>query len=155
MDKLVKIAVAPFMLEINPAVGAAFTVIRLGWVNELVLPPAEVTTSVTSYTPGTKYCTVGFSSVEVLGVPPGNSQAQLTGSPEEISVKVVVNTAQPLLVLTEKPASGSVVITTFCVKVLVPQSLEAVSTTVYVPSEAYVCVGFGALLCSSSPKSQL
>jgi len=48
VEVLVKLAVDPLTLEVNPALGAPFTVTILGCVNELVLPPIEVTIKVTS-----------------------------------------------------------------------------------------------------------
>ena len=50
-ELLVNVAVAPFTLLLNPAVGPVFTVIRLVCV--VVLLPAELlATSVTVYVPG-------------------------------------------------------------------------------------------------------
>ena len=63
-----------------------------------------------------------------------------------------VNGPHPLVGLAINDAVGGVATTTVWVEVEVPQALVEVSVTVYVPSLAYACVGFVAVLVWLSPK---
>jgi len=88
-------------------VGIAVTVMKSPIVL-ISLPLKLVATNVTLYVPVALYCTVGFCSVDVAGVPPGKLQFHTDGALAEVSVKVTVLPTQIAVGAAEKFATGGV-----------------------------------------------
>jgi hypothetical protein len=98
-------------------------------------PHAFDATSATAYVPFAAYVCVGFCTVEVLPSP--KSQLHAVGAFVEASVKDTVSA--PLHVFENaKSLTGVGETTTLALPVVLPQALEAVSVTVYVPAAPYV-----------------
>jgi hypothetical protein len=152
-------AVPDSTVDRNSASGAVETALTTMYpvFETVLLPPEFVAVSVTVYVPAEEYVCTGCCSVELPPSP--NDQTHEVGEFVDESMNWTLIGTVPEVTFEWNNATGVIaaelaVIYPLLVTVSLPAAFDAVSVTVYVPAEEYVCTGFCSMEVPPSPNDQ-